>query len=81
MLNVFECFTFLETSIRIFIHIENIFLAVFQYPNNELFQLLNSRLDGEIILGMYANTRKLDYSKLKEIIVIHEIGKDRIFWK
>lgn len=54
----------------------SIFIVIFQYVENDLYHLLNSTLEGKIVLGSYKNKKYLDYFRLKDVIIYHLIKKD-----
>lgn len=48
---------------------------------NDLYHFLNSSLDGRIILGVYKNTKTLDSSKLKDLLIMNAIEEDPLYYK
>ena len=55
--------------------------STFIYPQNELFEFLNSDFGGRIILGKYKHKKILEYGRLKELIILHHIKQDPIDFK
>ena len=51
------------------------------YPQNDVYQFLNSTLEGQIILGRYLYSKHLDYHRLKEHLIMHYIKQDPVTYK
>ena len=53
------------------------------FHENELYHFLNDEynLEGQIILGIYKNIKKLDSARLKDLLILNELRKDRKTFK
>ena len=51
------------------------------YPQNDVYHILNTTLEGQIVLGKYLYSKDLDYGRLKEYLIMHYIKKDPVNYK
>ena len=49
--------------------------------DNNLYKFLNSRLDGQVILGIYKHTKKLKLNKLVDMLIYKLLKEDLINYK
>lgn len=52
------------------------FIGAFAYKENDLYHFLNGSLQGQIVLGKYMYEERLDYPKLKDLIILNTIKQD-----
>ena len=58
-----------------------IFPDKFTFKENELFHLLNSSLQGRIILGKYKRSKIVNYNKLIDIVIFSTLEHNSVTYK
>lgn len=73
-ISLYICIVFLRSLFYIFV-------VDINYVKNGVYELLDSTLEGKIVLGIYAKSKVLDDFRIKDMAILNEIQKDPINYK